>query len=1130
MSSNSPVGRLNKFLKRLASGAGRRRRIPAGMSQEAAEASAAALFTLMLGRAPEPSVDLAARAEIGWSGALGRLLASLEFQEQTLDALAAGRPFPQMRLGVAPPADLLREAAALAERPKDASQGASGKTGARPTSEAAREAVWADRLAGPFDDWPGFFAALLSDRPPAPIEGPWRAALSVLPTDAFVPYAERIARARMGALAPPSGAFVLEAELAGPQQVTGKARLLGATPRPATLQVRDGRSREAHASARLVAMSGAPIDFALTLNAPYDPAAGPLLLEVAERVGAAALGPPLQLSAVLPEAAMRRRLSAVAEVARQGDLAAMDREIHRLRRAAPFSPQTWTVAVEAAMWRGDRAGAEGLLADLKQTARAISGAAAEALGETGDHLANRLAAASGDAASATEAALGSEPGSAPRSEPDAAPAVALAMAERFTDPTAIAAWLSELPAAHRRKALARIEGEAAFLAHRVLLAQLAPDLAPQASAWEALAAARLAAAEERVTAALAWLRAALERTPPSVHTAGSDIGAAICALCERIEAPAAWEIASELLTAASPDGALQPSPDLALRLAAVERRLSDNDPLRPQERLHRAALAAKRAAIEVLAADPEDRAARRALAGALSAGGQDGAAAAALRATYDARQDRGETSAGGGKDPLLSDLLAIEERAGHVADIVDLTALSVPPSVNNADAMDPVAVDPTAAAFRLRALRALERLDEATALAARCMASSDAALRREAVATVFFGGDFAHAEAAAEQALAERPRDRRIRLIAAAAAIERGEGARAEALLDVFDHHHGAATGAALADPLLLEARLLRCAADQSLGREDGCVDHLNRVFDALGAQRLRRRESATFGPDGLEPGDAAPADLAAPFGPAPLTQGPLVSVVMTAFNAADTIETAARSILAQRYRDLELIVVDDASGDATPDKVRALAAEDDRVRYVIKTVNEGAYVAKNQGLLEARGAYAAFQDADDWSHPDRIGKTVAALEAAPWMVGAAPDWLRMTTDGRLILHASAEIAQPCAVSLMIRREPALRRAGFFDSVRTSADLEYARRLRVLFGPRAVARLRWPLLIGRAHPQALSADPTSGVTRTGSSPPRRLYHNAATEWRRHIETGQSSGFMPFPQTTRPFPAPSTILP
>lgn len=1118
MSSRSPVGRLNQFLKRFASGVGRRRRPRAELTQEAAEASAAALYMLMFGRAPDSGVDLAARAAMAWSEALGEMMASEAFQEKTLDALAAGRPFPQLRLGVAPPPDLLRDAAALAEPAREKARGRNGRS-----SPSASEADWAARIAGPFDDWPAFFAALLSDRPPAPHEGPWRAALSVLPVDAREAFSDRVARARMGALSPPNGAYVLAAELAGPRRVTGAARLLGATPRRATLQVRDGWSREARASARLMAESGAPIDFTLTLDAPYDPAAGPLLLEVAERAGAVALGPPLRLEATLPEAAMRRRLSAAAAAARNGDVAELDRRIDALRRTAPFSPESWSVAVEVAMWRGDRAGAERLVEALKETANAISGANAKTLRAAAGRLAERLeASARATVATAAERLK----------EPETSPTIGLEMARRFAAPSAIAAWLSGLPTPTRRRALALIAEKGAFPAHRTLLAHLSPEIAPEASPWEALAAARLAQADERVETAIAWVRAALKRTPPSVHTAASDIGAAIAAFCEGVDAPAAADIASDLLAELDQNALSSASEGLstddALRLARLERRLCDHDPLRAPDRLKMAASAAKRAGLRALAIDPTDLSARLVTAGALSTMGQDAAASATLRGMSGPEGAPDATAAEGGEatpDRLAADLLAVEERAGHASAVIELTASVVSPALPPDDP-----IDAAAAAYRLRALRTLERLDEALSLASRCVGSSDPSTRREAILTVFFGGDFARAEALAEVMLSERPRDKRMRLIAAAAAIERGESARAEAMLDIFERHHGPVAGAALADPLALEARLMRCAVDRSFGREDGCVDHLNRIFDALGAQRLRRRGSASFGPDGLEPTDAERSDRAAHIGPAPRLDGPLVSVVMTAYNAAGTIETAARSILAQNYRDLELIIVDDGSLDSTPEKLRALAAEDDRVRLLRKTINEGVYVAKNQGLLEARGVYAAFQDADDWSHPDRIGKTVAALEAAPWLIGAASDWMRMTTDGRLIIRATAEIAQPSPVSLMIRREPALRRVGFFDSVRIGADLEFSQRLDAVFGPGSVARLRWPLMIGRAHPQALSADPTSGLTRTGSSPPRRVYQSAATEWRRRIQASQCSGFMPFPQTTRPFPAPATILP
>ena len=99
----------------------------------------------------------------------------------------------------------------------------------------------------------------------------------------------------------------------------------------------------------------------------------------------------------------------------------------------------------------------------------------------------------------------------------------------------------------------------------------------------------------------------------------------------------------------------------------------------------------------------------------------------------------------------------------------------------------------------------------------------------------------------------------------------------------------------------------------------------------------------------------------------------PLVSVVIPAYNACDYIEAAVRSAQAQTMRDIEIIVIDDASTDATPDIVRDLAADDARILVTRMEVNSGPGASRNRGLRLARGTWIALLDADDRFHPQRL-------------------------------------------------------------------------------------------------------------------------------------------------------------
>ena len=90
-----------------------------------------------------------------------------------------------------------------------------------------------------------------------------------------------------------------------------------------------------------------------------------------------------------------------------------------------------------------------------------------------------------------------------------------------------------------------------------------------------------------------------------------------------------------------------------------------------------------------------------------------------------------------------------------------------------------------------------------------------------------------------------------------------------------------------------------------------------------------------------------------------------LVSVIMPAYNASAFIADSIDSVLAQTYRNWELIVIDDGSTDSTPDIVKQKACHDVRLKYLYQDNGRQAK-ARNLGLMHAKGEFIAFLDADD--------------------------------------------------------------------------------------------------------------------------------------------------------------------
>ena len=172
----------------------------------------------------------------------------------------------------------------------------------------------------------------------------------------------------------------------------------------------------------------------------------------------------------------------------------------------------------------------------------------------------------------------------------------------------------------------------------------------------------------------------------------------------------------------------------------------------------------------------------------------------------------------------------------------------------------------------------------------------------------------------------------------------------------------------------------------------------------------------------------------------------PLVTVIIPAYNAAATVARALDSALAQTYRPIEVIVVDDCSKDATAEIVAAY--RDERIRLLRLPYNHGAGGVLNPAIAIARGEYIAFLDADDEWLPTKLARQVPVLRENPraTMVncgcrcvdqsgnvaldpGTPPPGLGKGDLWRALL-AETHIAKPCVVA----RASALREVGPFDA------------------------------------------------------------------------------------------------
>lgn len=134
----------------------------------------------------------------------------------------------------------------------------------------------------------------------------------------------------------------------------------------------------------------------------------------------------------------------------------------------------------------------------------------------------------------------------------------------------------------------------------------------------------------------------------------------------------------------------------------------------------------------------------------------------------------------------------------------------------------------------------------------------------------------------------------------------------------------------------------------------------------------------------------------------------PRVTVLMAVHDGEPYVTKAIESVLAQSFTDFELLVVDDASTDSTPQLLASIG--DERMRVLRNETNLGQVASLNRGLREARGEIVARLDHDDWCRADRLERQIAVLDAEP-AVAVVGSWATVVdADDRMIASARQSI------------------------------------------------------------------------------------------------------------------------
>jgi glycosyltransferase involved in cell wall biosynthesis len=217
-------------------------------------------------------------------------------------------------------------------------------------------------------------------------------------------------------------------------------------------------------------------------------------------------------------------------------------------------------------------------------------------------------------------------------------------------------------------------------------------------------------------------------------------------------------------------------------------------------------------------------------------------------------------------------------------------------------------------------------------------------------------------------------------------------------------------------------------------------------------------------------------------------TEPPLVSVIIPNYNHARFLGGAIRSVLAQTYRPVEVIVVDDGSTDNSGE---VAAAFGDQIRYIYQT-NAGLSAARNTGLRAAKGELIGVLDADDMYEPNFLETLVTALQADPEADGVYCGYQFVDEANNPLPQIENRPVPPADLypalldgNFFVPESVFLRRrvydaVGFFDeSLRACEDwdvwLRAAKQFRLIHSPHILTRHR--VLAG-----SMSTDPLRMLT------------------------------------------------
>lgn len=255
-----------------------------------------------------------------------------------------------------------------------------------------------------------------------------------------------------------------------------------------------------------------------------------------------------------------------------------------------------------------------------------------------------------------------------------------------------------------------------------------------------------------------------------------------------------------------------------------------------------------------------------------------------------------------------------------------------------------------------------------------------------------------------------------------------------------------------------------------------------------------------------------------------------LVSIIIPARNCASYIERTIVSLQNQSHENIEIIFVDDFSEDETREIVRKISKDDRRVKYFRLNANLGTYFARSYGISVANGDYISFQDADDFSHRDRIAIHLNEIKKNDFLV-ITSNFIRFNIVNGEIIDFHNKIENYGFITTFANKK-LFESIGTFDLTNRGGDAEFSLRIKRNVEKERVKHIPIPTYLASDMPGSLShgeVDRNNSNKSKALSFSRYKYSRNFSSILQTIKSHQLKEVFKFPMLRSPYNIPRNLL-